>query len=393
MARKPRRAQDAVREDGRRHDVASHDAAVAATKVAAAGSEQADVIAGSSGTAAGVVALSKSGPRIVEFSIVNGQAIFEGDIDLGTPGELEIAAQALAMAAGEMQAAVVADTSKRWPGARVAYEPLPQSSPIAAVVAQALALITSRTPVRFVMRGADDVDYLAFEVSAFCSSQVGRSGGRQIVRLSANCSTGNAVHELCHALGLWHEQSREDRDRFIRVRWENVLPGYEHNFRQQLSDGDDVGQYDFDSIMHYPPNAFTRNGQPTLEALAGQPVFGQRNDLSGGDIAAIRFLYSGAGAPSSPTGAVMPGIGEGIQFEVTIQGGGVAQVVTDNWPAGMIVHWDVICTEGPAGIGPLIAWDCEVGRSADGRVDYFFRIRNLVGELVTAQARYIVHRP
>jgi hypothetical protein len=34
--------------------------------------------------------------------------------------------------------------------------------------------------------------------------------------------SGRAMHEILHALGLFHEQSRNDRDRFVKVVWENV---------------------------------------------------------------------------------------------------------------------------------------------------------------------------
>lgn len=30
------------------------------------------------------------------------------------------------------------------------------------------------------------------------------------------------MHEILHALGIFHEQSRSDRDRFVKVVWENV---------------------------------------------------------------------------------------------------------------------------------------------------------------------------
>ena len=87
------------------------------------------------------------------------------------------------------------------------------------------------------------------------------------------------MHEIGHAVGLWHEQSREDRDRFVRVVWANIQAGREHNFNQHITDGDDIGGYDYGSIMHYPRTAFTRNGQDTIVPVGGQAI-GQRNGLS-----------------------------------------------------------------------------------------------------------------
>ena len=33
------------------------------------------------------------------------------------------------------------------------------------------------------------------------------------------------MHELMHAVGFWHEQSRPDRNLFVEVLWENIQDG------------------------------------------------------------------------------------------------------------------------------------------------------------------------
>ena len=54
---------------------------------------------------------------------------------------------------------------------------------------------------------------------------IGHQGGRQQVSLGNGCETkGVAIHEVMHALGFFPEQSRRDRDSYIRIMWNNI-PG------------------------------------------------------------------------------------------------------------------------------------------------------------------------
>lgn len=90
-----------------------------------------------------------------------------------------------------------------------------------------------------------------------CSSNVGRQGGQQVIKLSFLCAkyTEVVIHEIGHVVGFWHEQSRPDRDDFITVLWENIQTGKKINFRKHpVTEIDSLNiTYDYGSIMHYSP--------------------------------------------------------------------------------------------------------------------------------------------
>ncbi len=68
-------------------------------------------------------------------------------------------------------------------------------------------------------------------------------------------SLGTIMHELLHTLGFWHEQSRPDRDYYIKINEENIMNNQKHNFEKKEGQTQNA-PYDTCSIMHYERNAF-----------------------------------------------------------------------------------------------------------------------------------------
>ena len=68
------------------------------------------------------------------------------------------------------------------------------------------------------------------------------------------------MHELMHAAGFWHEQSRADRDDYITINWKNIKDGMEYNFlKYDLRKIDHLGaKYDTCYVMHYGAYAFSK---------------------------------------------------------------------------------------------------------------------------------------
>lgn len=151
----------------------------------------------------------------------------------------------------------------------------------------------SKTCIRFTPRSRQS-DYLSLESRSGCFSAVGKTGGRQVVSLNKyGCVyKGIVQHELLHALGFQHEQTRSDRDRHIQIYWNNIDPRMTYNFQKHRTINLET-PYDYSSIMHYGKYAFARvRNQPTLAPIPDSSIpIGQRKGMSKWDITRINKAY------------------------------------------------------------------------------------------------------
>ncbi len=217
----------------------------------------------------------------VTVDVKNNLIIMEGDMILGRTVQFE----------GQGSVAIDGAT-KRWPNGIIPYE-IAAGHPKQADILAAILMVNNNSVI-CVRPRSGDTNYIKFVSGSGCASWVGKQGGMQEITIGS-CAVGSIAHEMIHAAGMYHEQSREDRDSFITVNLANVTAGKEHNFDKHVSDATDIGPYNYGSIMHYGATAFSKNGNNTITVKmppgTASTVIGQRTSISVGDQNGLKTIY------------------------------------------------------------------------------------------------------
>ncbi|KJH43830.1 astacin [Dictyocaulus viviparus] len=192
----------------------------------------------------------------------------------------------------------VASSIDKWPGGRVPYMlSSAYNEHQRAVIASAVAGYQTKTCIRFVPRTPFDRDYVVISKMDGCYADFARVGGRQQVSLADECiNYATVIHELMHVIGFIHEHQREDRDRYVSILYQNIIPGISMDFdKLSAFDLSYYGEnYDYSSIMHYEKNEGSKNGWNTIEPKDRRylNVMGRSTDFSASDLMRINRAYS-----------------------------------------------------------------------------------------------------
>merc|ERR1711993_14098 len=106
--------------------------------------------------------------------------------------------------------------------------------------AQGINEFHEKTCIRFVARSQEN-DFISIIKDERCySTHIGKNpyGGKQRLSIGLGCAyKGTVLHELMHAIGFFHEQSRTDRDDHINILWDNIqdTSGAHYQFRKCTS--------------------------------------------------------------------------------------------------------------------------------------------------------------
>lgn len=191
-----------------------------------------------------------------------------------------------------------------WPWATLTYELSPEVAANAYWASQFVSAckeLTQTTGAACIARSdhpADTMDYVYVINASVNNSAVGMMGGAQTLRITNWDNKFIIAHEIMHALGFAHEQSRPDRDQYVLIHPEHIIPSELHNFDIMFGVATNY-PYNFDSIMQYGPHDFTSDGNYTVEPLPQYAQFltqmGQRTHFSPLDIQQIVSVYGERG--------------------------------------------------------------------------------------------------
>lgn len=217
------------------------------------------------------------------YRIQNGLFVVQGDMLAGAVPKGETPPE---------DGLVAMEPLKLWPGGVIPYHIQPDV-PNPERIEQAIRMFDG-TNVRFVKYEAGDHALVFENGDKNCLSYVGKVVAKQPILLSPECSPADIAHEILHALGFVHEQNRADRDAYVDVLLDNIEDDQKHNFEKLPPDYmklSGLGEFDYESLMMYPPWMFAKPGQVTMEPKSRDRLIAPQPRPSRGDIERLNRAY------------------------------------------------------------------------------------------------------
>ncbi|KAL5018523.1 hypothetical protein ScPMuIL_004245 [Solemya velum] len=162
-------------------------------------------------------------------------------------------------------------------------------------------LTHNRPCIRFIERNGPnefEQNYIYFQPSVgnkSCSSDVGMQGGQQDIFVDDTCWTKpQLMYHTLHALGLWDEHIRPDRDNFVTVHWDNIAEVNRNKFTKLTYESASLLgiPYDYTSLMHIGPYKYANDtNRPTLSVATPGMVIGQSIAMSANDVKKVQLHY------------------------------------------------------------------------------------------------------
>jgi Astacin (Peptidase family M12A) len=165
----------------------------------------------------------------------------------------------------EPEAVTPPNTTFKWPGGNVYYRFDPTQVGNGTITAakmqavrDAMAEWAAFANLTFIENISGQPHYITYQedpsLAGGFSSSVGMdpNNAEQFVKIGSNAwNRGTLCHETGHALGLWHEQQRDDRDTYVTINFSNIDSADQGNFTKLSGGTTAIGAYDFYSVMHY----------------------------------------------------------------------------------------------------------------------------------------------
>ncbi|XP_054726365.1 zinc metalloproteinase nas-13-like [Anastrepha obliqua] len=198
---------------------------------------------------------------------------------------------------------------QRWPSNLLLYKISPDYSKVEEEnVHVALKVFNESTCLKFKEydeRRDGNLRYINYKKSSnMCGTRVGFNAltptGPHDVVLNPYCLSERGViqHETMHVLGLYHEQSRPDRNKYVQIEYTNIPQKYWPQFiaYPEIYTTTYNVEYDYESLMHYSQFAFAKDQtKPSMRAKIGNTVMdrdmGQIVGPSKGDLMKIKMMY------------------------------------------------------------------------------------------------------